>query len=270
MFSGVLVAFGIFGLISYFVHVSAKNGKWTALEAVGVTVFIYFVGQILGGLIAYSIASVLGYDRAAAADWIEKSTIGQFVAISLIEAISVGLLYAFLKRRGASWRSIGLAGKLQLRDIGYALAGYGVYFVLYVAAVILATKFWPGFNAEQRQEIGFEAAKGTQLILVFVSLVILPPLVEEILMRGFLYTGLRRHMTKFHATIITSVMFALAHLQAGSGSALLWVAAVDTLVLSVVLVHLREKTDKLWASMGLHALKNFVAFMSLFVLHIAK
>lgn len=270
MIAGVLFAFGLFGFISYFMQRSEKHGNWSPLEAVGVTIFIYFAGQITGGLLAYAIAALVGYDRAATADWIEKSTIGQFVTISLIEAISVALLYAFLKRRGANWRSIGLGGQLKLRDVGYALGGYAVYFVLYIIAIVVVSKLWPGFNTEQRQEIGFESARGIQLGLVFVSLVLLPPIVEEILMRGFLYSSLRRKITRFHATVITSALFAVAHLQAGSGAALLWVAAVDTFVLSVVLIHLREKTGKLWAPMGLHGLKNLVAFMSIFVFHLAK
>jgi membrane protease YdiL (CAAX protease family) len=33
----------------------------------------------------------------------------------------------------------------------------------------------------------------------------------------------------------------------------------------MVLAYLREKTGSLWPPIGLHALKNFVAFMALFV-----
>ena len=268
-----LYAFGLFGFVSYFIYSATKKDKkirWGALEAIGVTIFIYFIGQLIGGLIAFVIAAAFGYDRPAALDWIEKSTYGQFVSIVCIEAVSLGLLYVFLKRRGANWRNIGLGGKLKWSDIGYALVGYLVYFVLYLGALNLVSALLPNFNAEQQQQIGFEKAHGLQLVAVFVSLVVLPPLVEEILMRGFLYSGLRKHVPKVAAVIITSSLFAAAHLQAGSGAALLWVAAVDTFVLSLVLIYLRERTGKLWSSIGLHSLKNFVAFLSLFVFHVAK
>jgi membrane protease YdiL (CAAX protease family) len=50
---------------------------------------------------------------------------------------------------------------------------------------------------------------------------------------------------------------------------LLYIAGLDTFILSLFLIYLREKTDGLWASMALHALKNGVAFVALFVLHVA-
>jgi membrane protease YdiL (CAAX protease family) len=73
-------------------------------------------------------------------------------------------------------------------------------------------------------------------------------------------------MNKIIAALITSILFALPHLFESS-SGLLWVAGCDTFILSMVLVYVREKTDKLWASMLIHALKNFVAFASLYLLH---
>ena len=43
---------------------------------------------------------------------------------------------------------------------------------------------------------------------------------------------------------------------------------LDTFILSLVLIYLREKTGGLWASITLHAFKNGVAFVALFALHI--
>ena len=105
----------------------------------------------------------------------------------------------------------------------------------------------------------------------FISLVVLPPIVEEILVRGFLYTSLRKYLPRIWAVIIASALFAAAHLPEGnSGAGLLWVAAVDTFILSAVLIYLREKTDKLWASMMVHGMKNGIAFLSLFVFRVVK
>jgi membrane protease YdiL (CAAX protease family) len=49
---------------------------------------------------------------------------------------------------------------------------------------------------------------------------------------------------------------------------LLYIAAIDTFTLSLILVYLREKTGGLWSSMGLHAIKNGIAFVSLFIVHV--
>ncbi|MGH7237402.1 MAG: CPBP family glutamic-type intramembrane protease [Candidatus Saccharimonadales bacterium] len=45
-------------------------------------------------------------------------------------------------------------------------------------------------------------------------------------------------------------------------------AGVDTFILSTVLCYLREKTGRLYAGIGVHALKNFVAFAALFLFHV--
>jgi len=96
---------------------------------------------------------------------------------------------------------------------------------------------------------------------------VLPPLVEETVFRGFVFAGLRNKLKFVWAALATSALFASAHLQIGNGQPLLWVAALDTFTLSLVLCYLREKTDSLWPGILLHALKNGIAFLSLFVLH---
>ena len=82
-------------------------------------------------------------------------------------------------------------------------------------------------------------------------------------MRGYLYTGLRKRWSFVVAGLATSILFGAAHLLTGY-SGLLWAAAVDTFVLSIFLVYLREKTGALYAGMGLHALNNVLAFLVYF------
>ena len=126
------------------------------------------------------------------------------------------------------------------------------------------------FNMNQKQDLGFSTATtGLPLGLIFISLVILPPLVEEALFRGFLYGGLRGKLKPISAALITSALFALPHTFGNdAGASLLWVASVDTFLLSLILVYLREKTGSLWPGIFLHMLKNGLAFASLFLFHL--
>jgi membrane protease YdiL (CAAX protease family) len=87
-------------------------------------------------------------------------------------------------------------------------------------------------------------------------------------MRGYLYGSLRKAFSKLNAALITSVIFASAHLEFGSGAPLLWIAALDTFVLSLFLVGLHEKTGSLWAGMLVHGAKNAIAFAALFIFHL--
>ena len=127
--------------------------------------------------------------------------------------------------------------------------------------------FLPGVNLEQEQQLGFDKeTQGAALALIFIALVILPPLIEEIVMRGFLYTGIRQKLKIWQAALITSFVFCIAHLQLGEGAPPLYVAAIDTFFLSLFLVYLREKTGSLWAGIFTHGIKNGLAFTLLFIL----
>lgn len=145
------------------------------------------------------------------------------------------------------------------------MIGFVIYFVVFVIISAIAKHFVPDLDLDQKQQIGFKDPSRLQLPLVFVSLVILPAFVEETLVRGFLYTGLKKGLNKVWAILLASSLFAIAHLQAGSGEPLLWIAALDTFVLSLVLIYLKDKTGSLWAPIGLHLLKNWLAFSYLFL-----
>ncbi len=263
---------GLYGLTRYFIGKQEKKTGigWTSLESVAVTVCIYFVGQLLGGLIIYSVLYSLGWDEARVSSWLQDNAVGQFLIILLIESISVAALVRFLELRQSSLKTIGLKGWPKLSDFGYAGMAYVLYFIAYLVLLYTVKTWFPGLDLDQEQEIGFKNVAQWQLPLVFASLVILPPLVEEILVRGFLYTGLKSKLPRYAAIIITSCMFAAAHLQFGSNAPLLWVAAIDTFTLSLFLIYLRDKTGRLWSPIFLHAIKNFIAFLVLFVFTVGK
>jgi uncharacterized protein len=272
----LLVALGVFGAISFLRRPKgggeSKKPHWGPLEAIGVTVFVYFAAYFASQLL-------LGVGLGLFADasrrpihevglMAESSVAVQFVASLLFYGLIALFVYLFLRLRRTAWAAIGWV-KPRLRDLGYALLGFLAYFVGFIMISQAVKLLLPGLNLDQRQEIGFSTSNGGgSLLLVFMSLVVLPPLVEEIITRGVLYGGLRTKLPVVIAAIITSIMFAAAHLQVGTGNALLWVAAIDTFTLSLVLVYLRQKTGSLWPSIGLHALKNGVAFLALFVFHI--
>jgi membrane protease YdiL (CAAX protease family) len=241
---------------------------WGPIAAVLVSFGIYIGAQFIGAALV-AIAPVLrGWSEKHIKLWFTTTTIGQFLLMLSFAAVSFLMLLAFLKMRKSGFRALGLL-RPKLRDAGYAIVGLGLYIPLFIAVTVGLSQLLPGLNVDQEQQIGFENVAGMpELALVFISLVVLPPLIEEILMRGFLYSGLRQKFKKWPSALITSALFAVAHLQFGSGAPLLWIAAIDTFILSLVLIYLRELTGSLWASIGLHALKNGVAFAALFILKV--
>jgi membrane protease YdiL (CAAX protease family) len=141
------------------------------------------------------------------------------------------------------------------------LAGAAAFYGLLIISSIIISMILPDLNTDQSQEVGFDALNSSMdSVLAFAALVILPPIGEEVLMRGYLFSGLRSRMTFVYAGVITSVLFGAAHLGTGPADTTLWVAGIDTFLLSLVLVYLREKTGALYAPMLVHAANNLVAF----------
>jgi membrane protease YdiL (CAAX protease family) len=268
-----LGALGFYGVIRYFVRRKSVDHEvnWSPLEAVGITIAIYFVAQLVAAVMAGFIGSSRGLNTDQINTVLENSAGWQFLMILFMEALTAWFIYLFVtKIRRTSLKAIGVV-KPQMRDIAYALVGFATYFVIYAMIVFnVIERLFPQIDTGQKQDLGFSSSiAGPDLIFVFLSLVILPPLVEELLVRGFLYTGLRTKLPIIYAAIAASLVFAAAHLQWGSGNPLLWTAAADTFVLSMVLIGLRQKTGSLWPGIGVHFLKNGIAFIVLFVLKVS-
>lgn len=241
------------------------NGRmYGPLASVIITALIYFASQLVVVLVISALPIIKGWSRQHAIDWLQSNPWGTFLLISLVEAATLLLLHIFLMPKKLSFRSLGLDTP-KAAFIAYALSGFAVYFIMYIAGLILVKRLFPGLNLDQKQELGFDTStQGSSLWPIFISLVVLPPLTEEIVVRGFLFGGLRTKLPFVSSAIIASALFAAAHLSEGGSGGLLWVAGVDTFILSLVLCYLRDKTGSLWPSIGVHALKNGLAFIVLF------
>jgi membrane protease YdiL (CAAX protease family) len=177
-----------------------------------------------------------------------------FLITAIFEAITIATIYIFVRAYGFSLRDLGLV-KFKPNDLWLVLLGFGIYFVASIAISSIVQMFI-GFDQNQPQEIGFTNPVGLELVLVFLVLVVLAPLAEELLFRGFIFKGMRKRLSFWWAAIITSALFALIHWQINVG--------LDVFALSLVLCWLRERTGSLWPSIMLHATKNGLAFLLLF------
>lgn len=238
--------------------------RWSPAVAIFGTLGLFFGGMLLTGMVMVLVLMVLGWSQTQVQQWMEENTWGQFITLAISQAAVLGGLLLVLRRYKSSFKTLGLVWP-RWRDVGWAFTGLAMYVPLMIATTMVTKALVPSLDLDQEQQIGFSGAHGSQLVLVFIALCILPPLAEELLVRGFLYLGLRTRLRQRWAVLFTSALFAAAHLQFGSGAPLLWTAAIDTFVLSLVLIYLRNKTGNLCASIGLHMLKNSIAFTALFL-----
>ncbi|HVW23663.1 MAG TPA: type II CAAX endopeptidase family protein [Candidatus Saccharimonadales bacterium] len=246
---------------------SIARVPWSPLFGAVFVVGVFYISQIVAGLLITIYPEAKMWSAARTNDWLTNSVVAQFLYILMAEAFTIEAVYYYVvKRCHAKLSIIGLR-KPRWGDIIYALAAVIPYYALYLLMVGVVSHFVPGFDVNEKQQIGFDNVYGgAQLTMTFISLVVLPPIAEEIMVRGFLYSSLRKGMSLVPAALLTSLIFAAAHLAEGGAAGPLYIAALDTFVLSLVLIYLREKTGGLWASIYLHAIKNGVAFIALFIL----
>ncbi|MGF7228964.1 MAG: CPBP family intramembrane glutamic endopeptidase [Candidatus Saccharibacteria bacterium] len=246
--------------------VQAPWGPWRAI--IGSLVAFLGAQYVVLLLVSYYI-HLRHWSNDYANQVLTNSIPAQFWTILITEIAVLAILWLFVRNfpREKILKGLGLR-RVYWKDLGFALIGVLAYFGVYGVILTVSNQF-VHINASQQQDIGFQTATGTtNLIFTFVSLAILPPIAEELMFRGFLYGGLRKHMNIVIATLVTSVLFALPHSAESTNGSVLWIAAIDTFSLSLVLCFLREKTGAVYSGMGLHAIKNSIAFVSLFILHV--
>jgi hypothetical protein len=99
-----LLILACYGLVRYFTKPDQKepdkNGiNWSGWEAVGITVAIYLIAQIIGGILIFFITFLMGMSLGQSSTWLDNNSVGQFFLVLSVEAITVALLYGFLNRR---------------------------------------------------------------------------------------------------------------------------------------------------------------------------
>jgi len=128
--------------------------------------------------------------------------------------------------------------------------------VLFVADTALRY-FLPELNLDQEQELVFKNAAGIyQMIIAGIALLVVAPVTEELIFRGFIFKGFRNKLGFLLAAIISSALFGIAHGQLN--------VAVDTFILGMFLCFLYEKSKSIWLPIALHAFKNGIAFYLIF------
>jgi membrane protease YdiL (CAAX protease family) len=255
----------------------SKAEQWNPLVGVLVGIVALFGSQlVIDVLIVTIVAVVKHWTTQHAINWLTNAIGAEFVFVLLSEIAAVYAVYIYVSKYKDGLSRIGIK-KPVLADPLYGIAGIPAYLILYFVLLRIVLLFAPHLNTSQKQQIGFTNASGfIDLLLTFFSVVILPPIAEEIIFRGLIFTSLKNKLPLIHKTmpiwlaaIVTSCLFAAGHLTEGGSSGPLYIAAVDTFSLSIVLIYIRQKTDRLWGGMTLHAIKNLIAFIAVFVLHVS-
>lgn len=219
-------------------------------------VFLSFIlAQVIIVATIYAL-SVFGVNVRSLNESMFNAVIAAIVYV-LTLAIVVGLPW-LVKKRPTTRLDIGLAGLPTWRDMGLAPLGFVVYILLSGIIAYALTQLIPSFDASQVQDVGFtNLSQRYEYFLAFMTLVVIAPVAEEVLFRGYLFGKLRKSIPLWAAILLTSLLFGAVHGQ--------WNVGIDVFVLSVVACILRVITGSIWAGILLHMIKNGLAFYILFI-----
>jgi membrane protease YdiL (CAAX protease family) len=226
-----------------------------------ITLLVFFASQFFAALLV-SIGLAVFRPSESIADLLDDSAVTQFFYVASAEALVLAMTFLAVKKwRKLPLRSIGFGRWPMRRDFTLAIGGAAAFYGLLIASSILITYLIPDLDIDAEQDVGFNTLNtALDQSLAFIALVVLPPIGEETLMRGYLYSGLRAYWRFIPAAIVTSLLFGVAHLGTGAAGVTLWIAGINTFLLSLVLVYLRERTGALYAPMLVHAANNLIAF----------
>lgn len=233
-------------------------GRRRLLVTVGLPIWVvvaFYISQLLTVGLVWVLAS-LGLPFALVSEVLfNAAAMAVIYGISVV--ITIGLPWLLFKSRTTK-EDVGLQRLPSWLDTVLAPAGFIIYAI--ASSLTLALLVWllPFIDINQAQDVGFsQLTTRHEIVLGFVALVLIAPIAEEVLFRGYLFGKLKKHLPLWVAIIITSVLFGIVH-----GA---WNVGIDTFVLGVVLCLLRVISGSLWPSILLHMIKNGIAFYLLFI-----
>jgi hypothetical protein len=199
-------------------------------------------------VLAYAVGFVAGHKLTLGID----EPVRPYLRIAVITVISAFLYLVFsvvvpeLRRALPALFARPIVG-IQRGDIGWAIAtmlcwGYGFY---RVAALLPVLRLWPGAYDDMRLVESVPAFE-PRFLLVIGAMVVLAPLGEELMFRGFLMNLWIARKGRWFGVIASSIVFGLFH----------WEGAVFAGILGIALALIYLKYDSLWPGIALHALYN--------------
>jgi membrane protease YdiL (CAAX protease family) len=241
---------------------SKQYKRWLlgGIQAAAVTVWVILAFMLASLLIAGTVYVLEKIGIAVFSGLSQSVSLTVQAAILYVLTFTIALFGSrFVSGKQTTKKDVGLQRLPSWTDMLFGPLAFIPYIIATGFVAFLATKYLPGFDANQVQDIGFETVSNrTGYIVAFVTLVVIAPIAEEAIFRGYLYQKVRKATNVFVAILLTSLAFAFVHGQLNVG--------LDVFILSIFLCGLRELTGSIWAGILLHMTKNALAYYVLFLL----
>jgi hypothetical protein len=163
------------------------------------------------------------------------------------------VLVFLMRRRGLGLGDLGFTGRLTRAGALYAVGGWFVAFLLYylvqrALGLIGIRMFW-------NEGEFFALDSAWRVAIVVVSTVIVAPVAEELIYRGYVLEALLSRLGKPVASLLSALVFASIHIGVGPGLAL------HTFLGGLILAFLYVRFRTVYPCVLMHLINNIVAYI---------
>ena len=181
----------------------------------------------------------------------EAQQLAQGAGIVLAELVYLLPVLIIFAWRHIPFKYLGF-GKFDSMTMGM---GCGLLIASYVVILLHNLLLMALGMDTQGQSILKAIAELESPVWLFLVSVVVAPLVEEIFFRGFLFQGFRQRYGWIPAILLSSGIFAAAHLDP--------LSFIPTFVLGAALAYVYHRSNSLWPAIILHFLNNGFAMCAL-------
>jgi membrane protease YdiL (CAAX protease family) len=213
--------------------------------------FGWMVLVFVAGLVGANVVAV--FLIAAGADLADPIP---FTTVFIGQTIgSLAVVYLYSRRSSGSLvADVGLV--LRGKDWWAIFAGMGLQVVAAIATLPIIEALFPNGAPEQGvAEVAGSTETTLEIILIFVSVGILAPILEEILYRGMLLSWLNRFMGRWPSIVLSAAIFASIHLIDWNARA----AVPGLFIIGIALGWAAMRRGDLSLAIPLHAGVNLLA-----------
>lgn len=209
--------------------------------------------MLLAGLGLFFILAIQPHESGETGEGGGMSPGGMVMSMVFNLLMCAALLVYLHRLRGLNPAEIFGLQHIHWRSLALVVLVFTVIILISVNLVSAATvkwleEFWPDQQPQETVRAFQESGSIGFKFLVIIAAVVIAPLAEEVLFRGFVYGVLKRYTDAPFAALASSLMFAVIHMHVGSLPPLCMLAVLFCLAYEI--------TGCLLAPMLLHALFN--------------
>jgi membrane protease YdiL (CAAX protease family) len=222
---------------------------WDFMETTLVVLIADGVFTLTGGLALAFMMSVYGGTKALSLAELDVLWLEGGLIVATPPAIAVlWVAIRMARREFAEYLALNWPRRSEL------LRALGIMFI-----VVLAEGFVASFVGVQKPatDVTLDVGGSGGLLILLIGGCIAGPIVEEFVVRGFMFRGWSQSfLGPIGAIVLTSAVWAMNHTQYG------WFGRLEVFVVGLVLGHFRWRSDSTWLTVMVHSATNtFLFFM---------